>query len=47
MPAKGKKSRGPFTGPRSQQGYPVIIQASASDHGQRLAVRWARVAEVP
>lgn len=37
------KSRGPFTVPRSQQGHPVIVQAGASDRGQRFAGRWAEV----
>jgi len=37
------KSRGPFTVPRSQQGYPVIIQAGASGRGQRFAGRWGEV----
>jgi FMN-dependent oxidoreductase (nitrilotriacetate monooxygenase family) len=37
------KSRGPFTVPRSQQGHPVIIQAGASDRGQRFAGRWGEV----
>jgi alkanesulfonate monooxygenase SsuD/methylene tetrahydromethanopterin reductase-like flavin-dependent oxidoreductase (luciferase family) len=36
-------SRGPFTVPRSQQGHPVIIQAGASDRGQRFAGRWGEV----
>ena len=37
------KSRGPFTVPRSQQGHPVIVQAGASDRGQRFAGRWGEV----
>src|SRR5260370_5196516 len=37
------KSRGPFTGPRSQQGHPVVIQAGASGRGQRFAGRWGEV----
>jgi FMN-dependent oxidoreductase (nitrilotriacetate monooxygenase family) len=37
------KSRGPFTVPRSPQGYPVIIQAGASGRGQRFAGRWGEV----
>jgi FMN-dependent oxidoreductase (nitrilotriacetate monooxygenase family) len=37
------KSRGPFTVPRSPQGHPVIVQAGASDRGQRFAGRWAEV----
>src|SRR6187397_2958093 len=37
------KSRGPFTVPRSSQGYPVVIQAGASGRGQRFAGRWGEV----
>jgi FMN-dependent oxidoreductase (nitrilotriacetate monooxygenase family) len=37
------KSRGPFTVPRSPQGYPVIVQAGASGRGQRFAARWGEV----
>ena len=36
-------SRGPFTVPRSPQGYPVIIQAGASGRGQKFAGRWGEV----
>src|SRR5262249_55286627 len=36
-------SRGPFTVPRSPQGYPVIIQAGASGRGRRFAGRWGEV----
>jgi len=36
-------SRGPFTVPRSPQGYPVIVQAGASGRGHRFAGRWGEV----
>jgi FMN-dependent oxidoreductase (nitrilotriacetate monooxygenase family) len=41
------KSRGPFTVPRSPQGYPVIVQAGSSGRGQRFAGRWAEVIFTP
>ena len=36
-------SRGPFTVPRSAQGYPVIIQAGQSGRGRRFAGRWGEI----
>ncbi|WP_246663481.1 LLM class flavin-dependent oxidoreductase [Phyllobacterium endophyticum] len=35
--------RGPLNVPRPPQGYPVIIQAGASDRGRDFAARWADV----
>ncbi|MFN4089743.1 MAG: LLM class flavin-dependent oxidoreductase [Alphaproteobacteria bacterium] len=36
-------SRGPFTVPRSPQGYPVVIQAGQSGRGRRFAARWGEL----
>ncbi|MGH8010880.1 MAG: LLM class flavin-dependent oxidoreductase [Candidatus Binataceae bacterium] len=35
------RSRGPFTIPRSPQGYPVLIQAGQSGRGREFAAKWA------
>jgi len=37
------QSRGPFTVPRSPQGYPVIIQAGQSGRGRSFAARWSEL----
>jgi hypothetical protein len=37
------RSRGPFSVPRSPQGYPVLIQAGQSGRGQVFAAKWAEV----
>lgn len=37
------QSRGPFTVPRSPQGYPVIIQAGQSGRGREFAARWSEL----
>lgn len=37
------KVQGPLSVPRPPQGYPVIIQAGASDSGRGFAARWADV----
>ncbi len=37
------KTRGPLPTPRSPQGYPVLMQAGASDRGREFAARWAEV----
>jgi FMN-dependent oxidoreductase (nitrilotriacetate monooxygenase family) len=36
-------SRGPFTVPRSPQGYPVVIQAGQSGRGRAFAARWSEL----
>ena len=37
------KTRGPLPTPRSPQGYPVHMQAGASNRGREFAARWAEV----
>ncbi len=37
------KVRGPLNLPRPPQGYPVVVQAGASDRGRDFAARWADV----
>lgn len=37
------KVRGPLNVPRPPQGYPVVVQAGASDRGRDFAARWADV----
>jgi len=37
------RSRGPFTVPRTPQGYPVLIQAGQSGRGRRFAARWGEL----
>jgi FMN-dependent oxidoreductase (nitrilotriacetate monooxygenase family) len=37
------QSHGAFTTPRSPQGWPVLMQAGASDRGREFAARWAEV----
>ena len=40
---KYKRSKGPFTVPRSKQGRPVIIQAGQSGRGRAFAARWGEL----
>ena len=37
------RSRGPFTVPRSAQGYPVIIQAGQSGRGKQFGAQWGEL----
>lgn len=40
---KWLSARGPLSVPRSPQGYPVLMQAGASDRGREFAARWGEV----
>ncbi|SNB72239.1 dibenzothiophene-5,5-dioxide monooxygenase [Arboricoccus pini] len=37
------KTRGPLTTPRSEQGYPVIMQAGSSERGREFGARWGEL----